>query len=67
LEPWTNVLFKNAAVYINGNVAMAMGKYFFTPQKRDVVKVECTFGYVKDDDGKLKIVLHHSSLPYSEK
>jgi len=67
LKPWTNVQFKNAAIYINGNVAMAMGKYFFTPQKGDVVKVEYTFGYVKNDDGKLKIVLHHSSLPYAKK
>ena len=66
LKPWTNVQFKNAATYINGNVAMAMGKYFFTPQKGDVVKVEYTFGYVKNDDGKLKIVLHHSSLPYTK-
>ena len=67
LEPWTNVQFKNAAIYINGNIAMAMGKYFFTPQKGEGVKVEYTFGYVKNDDGKLKIVLHHSSLPYSKK
>jgi hypothetical protein len=67
LEPWTNVQFKNVAIYINGNVAMAMGKYFFTPQKGDAVKVEYTFGYVKNDDGKLKIVLHHSSLPYTNK
>jgi len=66
LKPWTNVQFKNEATYINGNVAMAMGKYFFTPQKGDAVKVEYTFGYVKNDDGKLKIVLHHSSLPYTK-
>ena len=67
LEPWTNVQFNNAAIYINGNIAMAMGKYFFTSQKGDAVKVEYTFGYVKNDDGKLKIVLHHSSLPYTNK
>ncbi len=67
LEPWTKVRFKNAATYINGNVAMAMGKYFFTPQKGDEVKVEYTFGYVKNEDGRVKIVLHHSSLPYSKK
>jgi len=66
LTPWTNVKFQNAGIYINGDVAMAMGKYFFTPLKGDVVKVEYTFGYVKDDDGKLKIVLHHSSLPYTK-
>ena len=67
LQPWTNVRFENAGLYINGNVAMAMGKYFFTPQKGDVVKVEYSFGYVKNDAGKLKIVSHHSSLPYSKK
>ena len=67
LKPWTNVRFRNAGIYINGNVAIAMGKYFFTPLKGNVTKVEYTFGYVKDDAGKLKIVLHHSSLPYTKK
>jgi hypothetical protein len=67
LEPWTNVQFKNAAIYINGNVAMAMGEYFFTPRKGDVVNVEYTFGYVKNNDGTVKIVLHHSSLPYTKR
>jgi len=67
LKPWTNVQFRNEAIYINGNVAMAMGKYFFTPRRGDVVGVEYTFGYVKKDDGKLKIVSHHSSLPYTQK
>ncbi len=67
LQPWTKVRFKNAGFYMNGDVAVAMGKYFFTPQKGSVVKVEYTFGYVKNDAGKLKIFLHHSSLPYSKK
>jgi hypothetical protein len=67
LQPWTNVRFKNAGLYINGNVAIAMGKYFFTPRKGNIVKVEYTFGYAKNDAGKLKIFLHHSSLPYSKK
>ena len=67
LTPWTNVRFQNAGIYINGNVALAMGKYFFTPLKGEVVKVEYTFGYVKKDDGSLKIILHHSSLPYAGK
>jgi hypothetical protein len=67
LQPWTNVQFENAAIYINGNVSMAMGKYLFTPKKGTAVKVEYTFGYVKKDDGRLRIVLHHSSLPYTGK
>jgi hypothetical protein len=66
LQPWIKVQFKNAAIYINGNVAMVMGKYLFTPLKGNVVIVEYTFGYVKDKNGKLKILLHHSSLPYTK-
>ena len=31
----------------------------------DEVRVEYTFGYRKNDDGKVRIYLHHSSVPYS--
>ena len=31
----------------------------------DEVRVEYTFGYRKNDDGKVRIFLHHSSVPYS--
>jgi len=31
------------------------------------IGMEYTFGYVKNDAGKLKIFAHHSSLPYSKK
>ena len=66
LAPWTNVRFQNAGIIINDNVAFAMGQYFFTPTKGALVKVDYTFGYEKYADGEVKIVLHHSSLPYSE-
>jgi len=33
LEPWTNVRFKNAGLYINSNVAVVMGKYFLHPRR----------------------------------
>ena len=42
-----------------------MGNYFFTGPDGSDTKVEYTFGYVRGDDGKLKINLHHSSLPYA--
>ncbi|MCP4179114.1 MAG: hypothetical protein GY756_15245 [bacterium] len=64
LQPWTKVKFDNAGIYIHGNVAMAMGEYFFTPKVGEPVKVDYTFGYIKNKLGKVKIVLHHSSLPY---
>jgi len=67
LQPWTKVRFENAGTYIHGDYAIAMGNYFFTPKDGKIVKVEYTFGYIKGKDGKLKINLHHSSLPYAEK
>ena len=64
LEPWTSVRFEDQAFYIKNKFAIVMGNYYFTPQKGKDIKVEFTFGYIKDDMGKLKIILHHSSLPY---
>ena len=42
-----------------------MGNYHFTcAATGDKTKVEYTFGYKKNVDGKLRIFLHHSSVPY---
>lgn len=65
LQPWRRVRFKNAATYINGDYGVIMGNYYFTPKKGKPVKVEFTFGFIKGADGKLRINLHHSSIPYS--
>ena len=40
-----------------------MGNYFFTDSNGDEVKVEYTFGYVSDENGNLRIQVHHSSMP----
>jgi hypothetical protein len=42
-----------------------MGNVRITNAKGDVTTVDKTWGYVKDDAGRLRIVLHHSSLPFS--
>ena len=65
LQPWTNVRFENASVILNEKSAIAMGNYFFTEANGNEVKVEYTFGYFLNNEGELKINLHHSSLPYS--
>jgi hypothetical protein len=44
---------------------MWMGWVSFTDKYNTVVKVDKTFGYAKDQNGNLKIVLHHSSLPFT--
>lgn len=65
LAPYTKVRWENEGIITDGDSAMAMGNYFFTKTDGEVVKVEYSFGYVKDQDGDLKINLHHSSLPFS--
>ncbi|MCF6766226.1 hypothetical protein L3V82_10620 [Thiotrichales bacterium 19S3-7] len=65
IQPWTNVVFHNDEMYFHGDMAIAMGSYDFTDSNDKVARVEYTFAYVKDDKGQLKIVLHHSSMPYN--
>jgi hypothetical protein len=65
IKPWTAIRWESAGVKISGNMAVAMGNYYFTPANNgDEVKVEYSFAYIKDVDGKLRIVLHDSHLPY---
>ena len=65
IHPWTKVRFENAATFLHGDYAVAIGNYFFTQTDGTEVKVEYTFGYIKHENGNLKINLHHSSLPFS--
>eukprot|EP00438_Fugacium_kawagutii_P025856 Skav231411 [mRNA] locus=scaffold4039:104829:105053:- [translate_table: standard] len=43
-----------------------MGNYYFTSAADgSKTKVEYTFGYKKCQDGKVRIFLHHSSVPFN--
>lgn len=66
IKPWSNVEWENIETKIIGNMGVAMGNYFFTQADGGgVVKVEYSFGYTTNAEGKLKIILHDSHLPYS--
>ncbi|WP_299045996.1 phosphoribosyl-AMP cyclohydrolase [uncultured Tateyamaria sp.] len=65
IAPYTNVRWENEGTSISGDIAFAMGNYFFTTTDGSEVKVEYTFGIQEMEDGELKIVLHHSSLPFT--
>jgi hypothetical protein len=62
---WSDVVFFNHKVELRGETAIAMGNYYFTDASNGKsVKVEYTFGYKRCADGKLRIFLHHSSVPF---
>lgn len=67
IKPWSKVRFGEQQIITDSDSATAMGNYFFTPvDSTEETKVEYTFGYMKDEDGTLRINVHHSSLPFNE-
>lgn len=64
LKGWTNCTIANNAILITGDSATTMGNVSITGKDGSVTTVDKTWQFVKDDAGALRIVLHHSSLPY---
>ena len=61
---WRKVSAEASAVFIDETVAMWMGWVTFIDKNEQITKVDKSWGYKLDDQGKLRIILHHSSLPY---
>ena len=67
LKSWRKFQIDNAGIVITGNSAISMGNVTLWDAKGNMTKVDKTWAWTRGGDGKLKIVLHHSSLPYSAK
>lgn len=70
LKPWVKVRYdnlgnQNEGIQIYGSVAIAMGNVWVTDREGHEIMVDKTFVFKKGKDGKLKIIVHKSSLPYS--
>lgn len=65
LKDWTKCRTETVGMLLLGNSATSMGKVILTDKDGNVVTVDKTWGWVKDDNGQLRIVLHHSSLEYA--
>lgn len=66
LKGWRKVEIANAGLFVAGDVATSMGKVHLTDAQGKVTSVDKTWKFLKDDAGKLRIVVHHSSLPYTQ-
>ncbi len=64
LKGWESFDIQNAGMLINGDMAISMGHVTLTNGDGEVTKVDKTWGFQRFDDGDLRIVLHHSSLPF---
>ncbi|MCC5865538.1 MAG: phosphoribosyl-AMP cyclohydrolase [Wenzhouxiangella sp.] len=65
LKGWESFQIENAGVVINGQMALTMGHVMLTDADGNTTKVDKTWGFQRFDDGQLRIVLHHSSLPFT--
>lgn len=64
IRGWRAMESVTAAAFIEGDIALWMGWISLTGKDGNVTKVDKSFGYKRDAEGVMRIVLHHSSLPY---
>ena len=64
-SPWADAWTENAVIRLDGDTATSMGWMYSKDEAGNVSKVDKTWTWRKDDDGNLRIVVHHSSSPYA--
>lgn len=70
LKPWVKARYDNAGsgnegIQIYGSVAITMGNVWVTDKDGNEVMVDKTWVFKKGKDGKLRIIVHKSALPFS--
>lgn len=69
LKHWAKVRFDNVGgnevgVQVHGDVAITMGNVYLTGPDGKEVFVDKTFVFLKGSDGKLRLIVHKSALPF---
>ena len=64
LKGWKKCESKPRGIILNGDTALSMGNVHFWDKDGKETVVDKTWGYKMDDKGGVRIILHHSSLPY---
>lgn len=72
LKPWVKVRYdnageKNEGIQIYGSVAITMGNVWVTDKQGNEIMVDKTWVFKKGKDGKLRIIVHKSALPFNPK
>ena len=69
LKRWVKVWYDNNAAengtQIHGDVAITMGNVYLQSSAGDEVMVDKTFVFRRCQDGRLRLCVHKSALPYS--
>lgn len=70
LTPWVKARYdntgeKNEGIQIYGSIAITMGNVWVTGKDGKEVMVDKTWVFRKGKDGKLRIIVHKSALPFT--
>lgn len=67
IKPWQKCSIRNQVIQLHGDLAITMGNVDLTDGSGKVTTVDKTWAFLREPDGQVRIVLHHSSLPFSVK
>lgn len=71
LKDWVKVRYDNNAakkgIQIHGDIAITMGNVYLTNAQGEEVMVDKTFVFRRCQDGKLRLCVHKSALPFDPK
>lgn len=70
LKPWVKARYDNLGdgdegIQIHGDIAITMGNVWVIDQEGNEIMVDKTFVFKKGADGKLRLIVHKSALPYT--
>jgi hypothetical protein len=67
IKPWQTCAIRNQVIQLHGELAISMGNVGLTDSSGKLTVVDKTWAFVREPDGEVRIVLHHSSLPFMAK
>ena len=67
IKPWRSCAIRNQVIQLHGELAITMGNVDLTDSSGKATTVDKTWAFVREPDGQVRIVLHHSSLPFTAK
>ena len=65
IKPWKTCVVRNQVIHLHGMFATTMGNVDLTNDKGALTTVDKTWTFIREPDGSIRIVLHHSSLPFT--
>ena len=64
LKTWASCRVSNHSIQLYGSYAAVMGQMTLVDQEGVAITLDQTWGFLLQEPGDIRIVLHHSSLPF---